>query len=218
MQEIAEGPRKRNPAALELQIDVYVGGSASIVRIAARTGLLKNMFLDFVSLKISLTNLSEWEAALWVRSRVMGGTKTAGRNARACLALAARCTGERFFEDSALVKAQAAPRYGARAASDPPVPAIPLEWRHIQALEKVIEEGATPQQRVLAGFFVFLVQTASRCSDGQRSRKIRLSGDALLGESLMKGKPSWSRHCLAHRPPLRFKRMSAYKPYHWQCA
>ena len=115
------------------------------------------------------------------------GVKTAGRSARTALALASRCTDQQFFEDSPLVKAQAFPKHGARATSEPSKPARPLEWRHIEALESLIEAGTTAQQRVLAGFFVFLIHTSHRCSDGQRSRKLCLTEDALMGEALMKG-------------------------------
>ena len=47
--------------------------------------------------------------------------------------------------------------------------------------------GKTSQQRILAGFFVFLVHSSHRCSNGQRTRKLQLSDDAILGESLLKG-------------------------------
>ena len=53
--------------------------------------------------------------------------------------------------------------------------------------------GATVQQRSLAGFFVFLSHASHRCSNGQRSRRLALTLDALLGESLIKGKPCWTK-------------------------
>ena len=151
------------------------------------------MFLDMKCLRIDVCALTEWDAALWVRSRIIGGTKTAGSLAKTALNLAERFTDEPFFSTSALVKAQATPAHGERAESEPPKPAAPLTWRHIEALETALSTGKTSQQRILAGFFVFLVHSSHRCSNGQRTRKLRLSEDAILGESLLKGKPVWTK-------------------------
>ena len=102
---------------MDMQLRVYACGSSNVARISARANLLTNMFLDFLNLRIDVARLTQWDAALWVRSRVNGGTKTAGSSARTALVLAARCTGEKFFEDSPLVKAQAFRKHGERAAS-----------------------------------------------------------------------------------------------------
>ena len=69
----------------------------------------------------------------------------------------------------------------------------------MRALETAIDIAATPQQRIMAGFFVYLVHSAHRCSNGQRTRKLRLTTDALLGESLLKGKKSWSKWAASRR-------------------
>ena len=68
----ASGPREfedswklvRAKAELDLQMDVYVGGSSNAARIRGRVSLLTNMFFDFKSLRIDVANLTEWEAAL----------------------------------------------------------------------------------------------------------------------------------------------------------
>ena len=91
------------------------------------------------------------------------------------------------------MKSQAFPKHGERASSEPPKPARPLEWRHIEALESLIDGGSTTQQRVLAGFFVFLIHTSHRCSDGQQSWKLKLTDVDLMGEALIKGKVSWTK-------------------------
>jgi hypothetical protein len=161
--------------------------------VAARPRMLKNMFLDFQALQIDVRHLAEWDIALWVRSRVNGGAKTAGSTARSALMLAERCTDENFYAESALVKSQAAPAQEARASADPPKPASPLKWGHIEGLEGAIMMGKTVQQRILAGFFTFLVHTSHRTKNGQRSRKIRLTEDAIMGESLLKGRPTWTK-------------------------
>ena len=122
-------------------MDVYVSGSANIDRIMGRSRLLTNMFLDMKCLRIDVCALTEWDAALWVRSRIIGGTKTAGSLAKTALNLAERFTGEPFFSTSALVKAQATPAHGERAESEPPKPAAPLTWRHIEALETALSTG-----------------------------------------------------------------------------
>jgi len=151
------------------------------------------MFLEMECLRIDVRHLSEWGAALWTQSRVNSGTKTAGALARSALVIAERFTGEVFYASSSLVKAQAGPKHGERASSEPAKPAVPLDWSHIEALEKAIEMGATPQQRIMAGYFVFLIHTSHRCSNGQRTRRIELSADALMGESLIKGRKSWTK-------------------------
>jgi hypothetical protein len=181
------------PAALDLQMDVYACGSTNVKSINGRAALVRGMFLDFIILKIDIVKLTEWGAALWVRSRVNSGTKTAGRYAISTLAFVAQCTGENMFHKTPLVVTQSKPRHGSRAASEPAIPARPLLWRHTTALEETIVLGATPQQRAYAGFFTFLIQSSARCGDGQRSRKLRLEKDSLMGESLMKGKASWTQ-------------------------
>ena len=182
----------RRDAELALQFDIYVSGSTNVARICGRATLLRNMFLEMECLRIDVTHLSEWDAALWTRSRVSSGTKTAGALARSALTLAERFTGEMFYATSSLVKCQAGPKHGERAASEPAKPAAPLEWNHIKALESAMDTGATPQQRIMAGYFVFLVHTSHRCSNGQRTRRMELTADALMGESLLKGRKSWT--------------------------
>ena len=149
--------------------------------------------MDMTNLKMDITRLTEWDAALWTRSRVNDGTKTTGSSARTALQLAERFTGERFFSESALVRAQAFPKSAAREASEAPKSATPPTWKHIEALERTTGMGATVQQRIPIGIFVFLIHASHRCSNGQRLRRLALTSDALLGESLFKGKPCWSK-------------------------
>ena len=174
-------------------MDVYASGSQSIDRIAGRATLLRGMFLDMKCLRIDVRQVSEWDAALWVRSKVNGGTKTAGSQARTALVLAERFSDEQFYAKSALATAQAFPLLGDNAAAEPAKPAVPLLWHHIEKLEETVRYGATAQQRIMAGFFVFLVHASHRSMNGQRSRKIRLLEDALVGESRMKGKRTWTK-------------------------
>ena len=105
----------RAKAELDLQMDVYVSGSSNAARIRGRVSLLTNMFLDFKSLRIDLANLTEWEAALWTRSRVNSGAKTAGSSARTALSLAEKFSGEFVYADSVLVR----PRLFPRPRTDP---------------------------------------------------------------------------------------------------
>jgi len=51
----------------------------------------------------------------------------------------------------------------------------------------------------MAGFFVFLVHASHRSMNGQRSRNIRLLEDALVGESRMKGKRTWTKWAAPRR-------------------
>ena len=101
----------RRRAALAMQMDIYVSGSQNVARIQGRARQLENMFLDMRCLRIQVGTLTDWDAALWVRSRVSAGTKSAGATARTALTLAERFTGEKFFAESALVKAQAVPKH-----------------------------------------------------------------------------------------------------------
>ena len=157
-------------------MDAYVAGSTSSQRVAARPRMLENMFLDFQALRIDVLRLTKWDVALWVRSRVNNGTKTGGSTAKTALALAERCTDETFYSSSSLVKSQAALSHEARASADPPKPAAPLTWAHLEGLEAAIVYGKTAQQRIMSGFFTFLVHTCHRAKNGQRSRKVTNSG------------------------------------------
>ena len=85
------------------------------------------------------------------------------------------------------MKAQAFPEHSLRTEAEPAKAAVPPTWRHIQALEAAIVSGATAQERVMAGFFVFLIHTSHRSANGQTTRKLKLTEEALLGESLVKG-------------------------------
>ena len=113
----ASGPREfedswklvRAKAELDLQMDVYVSGSSNAGRIRGRVSLLTNMFLDFKSLRIDPANLTEWEAALWTRSRVNSGAKSAGPSAKTALSLVEKFSGENFYDDLPSVRAQAFP-------------------------------------------------------------------------------------------------------------
>ena len=60
----------RAKAELDLQMDVYVSGSSNVKRIEGRARLLMNMFMDMQALRIDVARLSEWDAALWTRSRM----------------------------------------------------------------------------------------------------------------------------------------------------
>ena len=137
------------------------------------------------------------DAALWARTCVNSVTKTAGSLARTALELAERCAGELFFSKSALVKAQAFPEHSLRSEAEPAKAAMPPTWRHIQALEAAIVSGVTAQERVMACFFGFLIHTSHRSANGQTTRKLKLTEEALLGESLVKGKSSWKRWAAA---------------------
>ena len=180
-------------------MDVYVSGSTNINRIAGRARLLTNMFLDMRNLRIDVRSITEWDAALWVRSRVASGIKTAGASSRTALALAERFTSEPFFADSALVKAQAFPKMQTRADSEQPKMATPPTWKHVEAMERVITDGATEQQRIVGGFFALLIHSSHRCSNGQRTRKLKLTDDAIMGESLLKGKRTWTEWAAARQ-------------------
>ena len=78
-----------------------------------------------------------------------------------------------------------------------PVPARaskgPVDAEVVKRFEKLIDEAETPQQRAYAGFFVLLALASSRCMDAQRTRGLRLTADALCGESVMKGKKEWTQ-------------------------
>ena len=92
----------RRRAEMDLQLSVYVSGSANAARIAGRPTLLRNMFQDMLALRIVVSKLTEWDAALWTRSRVNSGTKTAGAVARTALDLAENEPARRFSRSPAL--------------------------------------------------------------------------------------------------------------------
>ena len=49
----------------------------------------------------------------------------------------------------------------------------------------------------MAGFFTFLVHTSHRCANGQSSRRLKLTDEAIMGESLQKRKASWQKWAAA---------------------
>jgi len=183
----------RRQAELDILMDGYAAGSSSVARVAGRASLLRGMFLDMQCLGIDVRRLTAWDAALWVRSRLNGGKKTAGANAKTTLGLAEMCTDEKFFACATLVKNQAFPLLGEHASAEPAKQAVPLKWKHVEALEAAIRYGRTLPERAMAGFFVFLVHASHRSANGQRSRNLRLMEDALMGESMIKGEKTWTK-------------------------
>ena len=103
--------------------------------------------------------------------------------------------GTLLFED--LVKAQAFPEHSLRSEAEPAKAAAPPTWRHIVALEVAIVAGIKAQERVMAVFFVSLINTSHRIAKGQTTRRLKLTEEALLEESLVKGKASWKRWAAA---------------------
>ena len=57
--------------------------------------------------------------------------------------------------------------------------------------EQLVTTAKTIQQRILAGYFTFLTQAAARSADGQRSRKLTLTDEALTGKSRKKKEQEW---------------------------
>ena len=183
-----------NAAELDLQMQIYRAGSRSVKVVERRARLAESFFLDLQVLGWSLTSFSEWFAAAWVRSQVSSGRKTAGASARMTLRLVRDATGLTTFCESPLVLAQGSAESSAGSgANEPPEPAKVPEFDILQEFEIAMVKGDTVQQRGYLGFFVFLSQCSARCSDGQRSRKLKISEHALCGESRMKNKKCWTR-------------------------
>ena len=74
------------------------------------------------------------------------------------------------------------------AVKEPPIPAVTIEPDMMIKFEKLITSARTPQQRVACGFFVYLGATSSRAANGQKSRNVGLTKDAIIAEQMMKGK------------------------------
>ena len=77
------------------------------------------------------------------------------------------------------------------AVKEPPIPAVTIEPDMMIKFEKLITSARTPQQRVVCAFFVYLGATFSRAANGQTSRNVGPTKDALIAEQLMKGKKYW---------------------------
>ena len=120
--------------------------------------------------------------------------KTAGRRAILALKFVERSTCEKTYHDSPLVVAQAA-RSGRLASLtvEKATQAQCPSWAVVELLEELVVHASTPQQRAFAGFFTLLVQSSARCADAQRSRTIRVVGNALCGESRMKNRKSGTK-------------------------
>ena len=77
--------------------------------------------------------------------------------------------------------------------AEPPKPAKTPDAEDIILMEKLIATADTAQQRCYAGFFAYLAHNSARGADGQRSRNMRLTVDALVGENRMKNKRAWTK-------------------------
>ena len=178
---------------LDLQFDLYIGGSRSAAAVRRRATAARSFFLDIQALGWQLADVDAWRAASWVKSRVVTGLKTAGSMASATLKFVGSTTGNYLHHDHALVIAQsrASPQAGRtrEPSASARVPSIDM----IITFEQLVTTAPTPQVRVLAGFFAMLAHASARCLDGQRSRRLAVVGDSLRGEAIMKNSRSWTK-------------------------
>ena len=188
LREVSKGP----PVMLTMQLQVYRAGSRSCVVVARRAKALENFFMDIVSFKWTVSKLSPFQVATWVRSRVAGGCKTAGVTSGNTLKLVHAATEWKMHTKHALVVGQVKSAQRVLNALEPPRPALTPSVDMVSRLEALVSSGSNAIIRCLAGFFCLLAFGSARASDAQGARGLHLTKDAIAGESILKNKHRWT--------------------------
>ena len=180
-------------AEADLQRDVYRRGSRSHVAVARRGAQIEAFFLDMKVFGWDPSRLTVFQVATWIRSRLNGGTKTAGRIAKQTLQLVAEATEYALHCKDPLVLSQVTAVHSNCSAHDPPKVAKTPTIEMLSRFEELVFVAETVQQRCFAGFFVLLGSVSARASDAQRTRSLTLEREAITGVSRMKSKRVWTR-------------------------
>jgi len=186
---VTDGP----PEMLSMQHQVYIMGSRSDVVLAQRARSSESLFLDVLSFKWDISCLTTFQVATWIRSRVSLGAKTAGRSAGATLKFVKNCTGWRFHLTNPIVIAQIKSFGDTDATREPSAKALTPSVDVVMQIEDLIRTAPTAQLRCMAGLLTLLAYGSGRASDVLASRNLVLAKDAVVGESLMKNKYTWTK-------------------------
>ena len=176
-----------------MQFHVYLRGSKSAAVVFQQARTAEAFFLDILTYGWSVEHLAPFHSATWVRSRVCGGKKSASPAARATLRLVHAATDWRMHFKHALVASQFSDNSDISQVLEPAVQARSPSSDMVTKLERLITSGPTPQTRCIAGFFVLLAFSAARSADAQGSRNLRITRDAISGESIMKTSKTWRK-------------------------
>ena len=188
MQEIRDGP----DVMRSMQLEVYRSGSRSAKVVDQRARSSRTFFLDVAAYKWEPKKLTPFQVATWVHGRVTGGNKTGGTQAAATLKIVQAATEWKMHIAHPLVLGQTRSSMS-DASKEPAAAALTPKVEVVRKIENLIDLGETAQIRCLAGFFCLLAYGTGRCTDAQQSRNVRLAGEAILGESLMKNKKVWTK-------------------------
>ena len=188
MREIREGPEVMRG----MQLEVYRSGSRSAKVVDQRARSARTFFLDVAAYKWDCGKLTPFQVATWVHGRVSGGNKTAGTQAAATLKVVQAATEWKMHIAHPLVLGQTRAQIS-DANKEPAVAALTPKVEVIRQIEDLIDCGDTVQIRCLAGFFCLLAYGTGRCTDAVQSRNVRLAGEAIMGEALMKNKKVWTK-------------------------
>ena len=178
---------------LDMQLQSYRMGSRSARVVAQRARASEAFFLDCASLQFDIELLSPFQVATWVRSRSAEGTKSAAARAACTLRCVQNATDWDLHLLHPLVRCQIMPSFDVTNAPQPAQTAKTPSVKIVLAIESLIQTGATPQLRCVAGFFTCLAYGAARFSDIQMSKDLYLTDDAITGSSFIKNKSTWTR-------------------------
>ena len=170
----------------ELQLDVYRMGARSATVVGNKARLARSFFMDLETYQWRADCITPFQIATWVHGRIAGGTKTAGIYAAATLRLVQAASEWIMHYTHPLVVGQIRSVVGGK--SEPSVPARTPSVEILSKLEALVFTGATVQIRCLAGFFTLLAYGGARATNAQQSRNVRILGDSITGESIMKNK------------------------------
>ena len=185
---------------LSMQLETYRMGSRSAAVVAQRARLAESFFLDVSSYGWVANRLTPFQTATWVRSRMIGGLKTAASSASQTLRLVFAATSWKMNLKHPLVQGQLKSKGGTGQVAEPPVSALTPPASMVINMEELISSAPTVQLRCLAGFFVLLALGSGRAGDIAATRRLLLTKDALSGQSVMKNKKFvWTQWFCARR-------------------
>ena len=184
--------REAGDLAVDLQLDTYRLKSRSSRVVARRARMAEHFFLDLLTLKWDIFNLTEFMVASWARGRVQGGGGSAACHAREVLLLINAATDIDTFVNSSLVKSQLCkPLRDDLPEAAEQARELPIEV--VTTIENLVFTAPTAQMRCYCGFLALLASSSLRTTDCLRTRRLTLTDDAITGVSQMKTKATWTR-------------------------
>jgi hypothetical protein len=150
-------------AMMEMQRQSYRMGSRSARVVAQRARAAESFFLDARAFRWQVQALTLFHVATWVRSRSVGGTKTAATRAGATLRVVQWATDWHLHLDQPLVQGQVKPSPSASDEVGKPIAAATPPVELILELERLLTCAEKPHRAVAwAGLFLCVAFGSSR--------------------------------------------------------